>query len=97
MEQESKQWSNSDRRLVMQVSLKQMTVRHLKKGAGRKMTKTGTSKQLLDDCLELKTDIYTNTALDTFMLGGGVSKMCCLERHLISVNFVSMAGITWLS
>eukprot|EP00804_Cyclotella_cryptica_P015125 CCRYP_000688-RA/>CCRYP_000688-RA protein AED:0.22 eAED:0.24 QI:0/0/0/0.8/1/1/5/0/1053 len=47
-------------------------IRELKKGAGRKMIKSGSPKKLWDDCLVLESYIRSNTAHDIYMLHGEV-------------------------
>ena len=37
-------------------------IKELKKGLGRKLIKSGTSKRLWDDCLELESHIRSNAA-----------------------------------
>ena len=46
----------------------ELTARELKKGANRKMVKTGVKRKLWDKCLELESHICFNTAIDIFML-----------------------------
>ncbi|KAL7530108.1 hypothetical protein ACHAXR_003313, partial [Thalassiosira sp. AJA248-18] len=46
------------------------TIRELKRGASRRMLKTGTPKRLWDHCLELEALIRSNTALDIYSLDG---------------------------
>eukprot|EP00804_Cyclotella_cryptica_P017277 CCRYP_016828-RA/>CCRYP_016828-RA protein AED:0.02 eAED:0.02 QI:0/0/0/1/0/0.5/2/0/461 len=47
-------------------------IRELKKGAGRKMIKSGSPKKLWDDCLVLESYIRSNTAHDIYMPHGEV-------------------------
>ena len=48
------------------------SIRELKRGAGRKMTKSGSPKKLWDHCLELEGLIRSHTALDIYKLNGEV-------------------------
>ena len=52
----------------------EITIRELKKGAGRKMIKSNSPKKLCDDCLELEMEIRSCTTNNVFELKGEVPR-----------------------
>ena len=56
-------------------------IREPKKGAGRKMVWTGAPKRLCDDVLQFESYVRSNTALDIYMMHGGITRDCNPAIH----------------
>ena len=68
----------------------------LKRGSGRKTTKTKSPKMLWDDCLELEAYIRSNTALDIFELDGMTPKTKMLGETYDITTFCEFGWYQWV-
>ena len=71
-------------------------IRELKRGAGRKMVKSGAPRRLWDHCLELEALIRSNTALDIYELKGQVPETVMSGETSDISPFVELEWYQWL-
>ena len=71
-------------------------IRELKRGAGRKMVKSGAPRRLWDYCLELEALIRSNTALDIFELRGQVPETVMSGETSDISPFVEFEWYQWV-
>ena len=71
-------------------------IRELKRGAGRKMIKSGAPKRLWDYCLELEALIRSNTALDIYELRGQVPETVMSGETSDILPFVELEWYQWV-
>ena len=71
-------------------------IRELKRGAGRKMIKTGAPRRLWDHCLELEALIRSNTALDIYELKGQVPETIVSGETSDISSFVEIGWYDWV-
>ena len=66
-------------------------IRELKRGAARKMSKSGSPMTLWDDCLELESYIRSHTAHDIYSLNGQVPETI-MSGETADISFISELG-----
>ena len=71
-------------------------IRELKRGAGRKMTKSKCPAKLWDHCLELEGYIRSNTALDSYELQGQVPETILSGQTADISPFVECTWYEWV-
>jgi len=69
----------------------EVAIRELKRGAARKMSRTGSPKALWDDCLELESYIRSNTARGIFVLNGQVQETL-MSRETADIGVICELG-----
>ena len=72
------------------------TIREVKRGAGRKMTKTQTPSKLWDHCLELEGYIRSHTAINSFELQGQVPETVLSGQTADISPFVELPWYGWV-